>query len=759
MFTRTSWLFRIALLLPVALLGACGSTDEQPPSHVSDGTQTVATKPKPTAEFSQFQAALSPVIDKSQSMTREEFLAAHAQADAAVPLKLTYDPLQAKYFDVVDGALKLTAAEKAKVAENGFVVSERLNYPTMAQALVDVYAKDMPVLITTDMVLQALHASYDDILQTLEKTVLIGLMTDVLAQSHVALAKVDPGADPLAAAAKVDADFYLTLARTLLAGQSVPSLTGAAVDAKVAEFLGFVAGLQMTDVELFGTVRTMDFSQFKPRGHYEGDPLLERYFRMMMLLGRADLRFVEFDAQSNQWLYRPRQVMAAMLLKQAMDAGSQAMAKWTQANDVITLMVGPVDYIDFAGVDRLVADQKWQKASDIATLDKAALEDMIARLIAGTYGSQKIASHYLETNPLSSEPTPLPPSFAFLGQRFVVDSHVFSNVVYDRVIHDGAKVQRVLPAPLDAWFVLGNDQVLPLLAPEFDKHPYWGALHTLRWLVDSYEPSFWQDNLYNLWLHSLRALNAPTTAAKFPQPMRTPAWRDKTARTQLASWAQLRHDTILYAKQSYTGGVSCEHPDGWVEPYPEFFARLETFADVGGQALVNLPFTGEQAWLKTSLQNYFANFKLRMGQLRVLAERELAGDSFSADEVGFLTTVIVAQMGCGAPVYSGWYPTLFFNPERVAEFKPTIADVHTNPNAGPLPGPDVLHVATSSVDLMVLAADTCDGAETFVGPVFRYHEVDVKEIKRLSDKDWEAMLKDGTAPAQPKWTESFVVPK
>ena len=54
-----------------------------------------------------------------------------------------------------------------------------------------------------------------------------------------------------------------------------------------------------------------------------------------------------------------------------------------------------------------------------------------------------------------------------------------------------------------------------------------------------------------------------------------------------------------------------------------------------------------------------------------------------------------------------------------------------------------------------MTVDTCTGAETFVGPVFRYHEVDWKKIERLSDQDWEKQLKDGTAPPPPAWTSSF----
>lgn len=715
---------------------------------------TVAVTPSQGPAAAAFIAAFQPVQAQGKSMTLATFLAAHTPADAAVPGVPPYKPLDAKYLPLIDQKLGLTAAEKARIAEVGFMVADRLQKPTMAEALLDVYQKDLPVLVTTDMILQALHASYDDILKTLEEQVLVEVMTDVLGKSHAGLTSLDLGAAPEAQLARDDADFFLTVARSLLAGTKQASLGGAAIDAKVALFLGHVEKLQMTEVEIFGAPRVMDFSQFKPRGHYEGVPVLERYFRAMMWLGRADLRFAERDVQGNQWLYRPRQVMAALLLHQAMQK-SGAMVGWQSADDLVGLMVGPVDYIDFHGVDKLAKAQAWQTASDVAAMTQAQVQAMLAALVGGQYGSQKIASHWLETDPNSDTPTALPPSFAFLGQRFVIDSYVFSNVVYDRLVHDGVKVPRVLPNPLDALFVLGNDQVLPLLAPDFAKFPYWGALHNLRWLVDSYDEAFWQSNVYNLWLDSLRQLNAPTTAAKFPFAMRTPAWRDKTAQTQLASWAQLRHDTLLYAKQSYTLGVTCAHPAGYVEPYPAFFQKLEVLADVAGQALANAPL--KNTGVKTQIAQFFSNWKVQMGKLRKIAEMELAGQDPTEEDQKFLKSVVMLDNVCGGPLFGGWYTSLYFNSDNLAKWKPTIADVHTNPNQGPLPGPDVLHVATGNVALMVLTVDTCQGAEAFVGPVFRYHEVDVKKIERLSDKQWEAMLQDGSAPQPPPWTASFRV--
>ncbi len=62
---------------------------------------------------------------------------------------------------------------------------------------------------------------------------------------------------------------------------------------------------------------------------------------------------------------------------------------------------------------------------------------------------------------------------------------------------------------------------------------------------------------------------------------KTEAWGRRLLSTQLASWAELRHDTLLYAKQSYTGGDTCEFPDAYVDPYPAFYARIAELAQHG----------------------------------------------------------------------------------------------------------------------------------------------------------------------------------
>ena len=63
--------------------------------------------------------------------------------------------------------------------------------------------------------------------------------------------------------------------------------------------------------------------------------------------------------------------------------------------------------------------------------------------------------------------------------------------------------------------------------------------------------------------------------------MQSDKWLDKALMTAMSSWAELRHDTILYAKQSYTRKLSANiSPEGYVEPYPELYSRLNSLVQL-----------------------------------------------------------------------------------------------------------------------------------------------------------------------------------
>ncbi|GMV40995.1 MAG: hypothetical protein AMXMBFR64_27110 [Myxococcales bacterium] len=696
-----------------------------------------------------FQTALQAALTAGTEATVADFLARWLPEDAPEAFPLSYDPLKSDNVVLIAQNLALTDAERQRLAANGFVVSERLAYQSHGAALLDIFQKDLPIFVTADMVLHALHASYDALLAETEQTTLLPTIRAALAATRGALAGFDAPSDA-AKDARADCDLILTVALSLLDGAAVPSALGG-VDAQVADLLARIEALSLQETPLFGSMRVMDFSQFKPRGHYEDTAELQRYFRAMMWLGRVDLRLMEFDTAQDVWVFHDRQVAGAWLLGAAA-AASGATTGLAKADSILRALVGDVDYITLAGISGLSKAHGLDTLAKAASLSAETRQALADELLAGTWGEQKINSHWLSSNPLSAEPTPLPAAFAFFGQRFTVDGHVFSNVVFDRIVKGGEKVPRRLPSPLDALFVLGNSQVLPHLATELETWQYQANLHALRFLTDWYEPDYWQTSAYTLWLSALRGMNAPTTSAFYPEPMRTPAWRDRVINTQLGSWAQLRHDTLLYVKQSYTGSPGCEHPDGWVDPYPELWGALASMADRVTEALAGTP-------AEARVATFFANWKAHMTTLRAIAEKELDGSPLSEEELAFLKGTAMTSEGCG-PILNGWYPSLYWMGEdAVLEWDPTIADVHTNPSDTPPLGPaDVLHVATGNPRLMVFTTDSCDGPRAFVGPVFSYYEVLPGKLERYADSDWESMMLQSKAPPPPAWTQSFLVP-
>ena len=410
-------------------------------------------------------------------------------------------------------------------------------------------------------------------------------------------------------------------------------------------------------------------------------------------------------------------------------------------------------------VPRLLADLKVTTPAELAAIP----DDQIAQaMVAGAYGQQAIASQIIISPPHTGT-LPLAATYLLMGQRYVVDSYVFSNVVYDRSNRLPA-TKRMMPDPLDVAFAaLGNDAAVPLLSAQLATYAYAPDLERTRRLVDAHGDTYWNANLYNTWLGTLRALS-PTAAgladatAHLPAVARTEPWSRRVLNTQLASWAELRHDTILYVKQSYTSGVMCEFPDAYVEPVPAFYNHLAILAQKGSDLMGSLDLSAS-ATLGTSLPAYFDNLAYVAHNLGALAQAQIAGTLPTADQMAFVNQVVKRTMTmCGMPPsFDGWYPTLFFA-KNPGEFAPTIADVHTQPTdeSGNEVG-RVLHVGTGYARQMVVTIEACDGPRAYVGLASSYYETVTQNYQRLTDNDWESML-GKTSTTSPAWQTTILGP-
>jgi hypothetical protein len=141
----------------------------------------------------------------------------------------------------------------------------------------------------------------------------------------------------------------------------------------------------------------------------------------------------------------------------------------------------------------------------------------------------------------------------------------------------------------------------------------------------------WTETLYNTWLYTFHPL-IDVPGEGYPAFMRSAAWLDKQLNTVLGSWAELKHDTILYAKQVYAelgGGPpppEPEPPKGYVEPVPQFYARLAALAEMTRSGMQSRGLLNEiDATSLDSLQTLATS-------LQTMAEKELRSEPLTEDE-------------------------------------------------------------------------------------------------------------------------------
>lgn len=695
---------------------------------------------------------------------------------------LAFDPRTARYYDRVRRELQLTAEEQDKLHRLGLVSVDHVQAYSMGSLYYAIYARDLPVLITTDSVLHALHRSYDEVLKRLELGLFTRTIDDVLTKSHDQIGtRFAAEKNPELRTALADVDLYVTVGRNLLAGAGVSDrgaplpygteswdgalrvASRAGQDAQALKLLERVASLEMetpdTPTRIWGGRRPVDWSQFEPRAHYADVLELRRYFRTLMWLGRADLgwHLSEPDPRSLLKVDVERERRAAAAFTWALKSAGK-LGRLQTMSDVIDFMVGRSDSVTAAA---LFAALERAKLGEIAALaDPAALERAVAELRRGGLRVQQIRSQTLASPLGSARQTELPVVFQVFGQRFLIDSFVLSKVVYDSIVFHGEKRTRMMPSGLDVMAALGSDEAIHLLKPELEQHRYAANLLAARRVLEERTPQAWRASLYDRWVDALRALDdVPSGGPHVPSVMRSRAWAHKQLQTAHASWAELRHDTLLYGKQSYSAYPSCEYPDAYVEPYPEFFAKLGALATEASRRLglvdVSDPDPAQVARASSDRDAqvaFFRGFSQVMQRLEALARKQLRAEPFTDAERQFLKqTIDIRGGGSGPPRYDGWYPKLIYS--NPASLTPTVADVHTS-QAWDAP-PEVLEVGVGTAQFLVVAIDNESDRAIYVGPAYSYYEFRRPPSQRMTDQEWWALVRGNKLPERPAWTRDF----
>ena len=225
--------------------------------------------------------------------------------------------------------------------------------------------------------------------------------------------------------------------------------------------------------------------------------------------------------------------------------------------------------------------------------------------------------------------------------------------------------------------------------------------------------------------------------------------------SQLASWAQLRHDQIPLAKPAERGVSICEYPAGYIDPYPAFFSAMEDLSRGARVAFEAIPL---QTPVKAKSMAYFDRFAGTMGTLRGMAEKERANFPFSKIDLEYLNHMVSIDgktAGCSLQLEAGgWFGDLYYDHSEAIWGSPTITDVFTQESDenGNATG-RVLHVATGDPRMIAVTIrhDGGQHTQTYRGFVSAYSERITENFVRFDDEAWSLhLLRGGNDPA-PSW--------
>jgi hypothetical protein len=644
---------------------------------------------------------------------------------------------QVEYLDQLQRALYPSKAALDALSRNGFVVIQRFQDDTMEDAYCQIFQRDLPVFITVDSILHVYHLICDNLLKDVEKEYMIPIvrqMTSRLLQKSLEVYSSTSSAQVKASSKQVL--MYFSVAAFLIDSNiSIPL--------PVRDEAGALVG-KILDAKEVEQYPGEDYTQYKPRGHYENDTELEAYFRCMMWLSRKT-----FDLDKDDLL------LQAALSTYCLYSMDDVLTLWKTAYQITSLFVGLADSVTPINLHNATVAVFGESFRPSLFDDSYNIQKLKTELEKPQYTISKIFSSVVYLYP-HTQPIDYPKIFQFMGQKFVPDSYILQSVTYDKVPPCNRNF-RLLGSGLDVAAVLGSERAVQNLETEIQKYNYSDSLNSLTNEFTKLPKEYWESSLYFSWLYVLHPLLATIPDEHYPQFMQTLAWQDEKLNTVLSSWAQLRHDSILYAKEPYSIGIACGIPEGYVEPYPEFYRGMQALC------LETSRFLQDIHVLSSHWESILSDMANITQILCGISEKELNGTTLTEGEMSFIRTVAIEETSgvCGVPPKKlGWYPELVQEANITDSSVQCIADVMTS--AGDLTsesnGPQVLHAATGYVNFVIVVYETPEGNKiAAVGPVFSYYEFPMPGFQRLSDSEWKQMLEYGSTLNQPNWTSTFTV--
>ena len=617
---------------------------------------------------------------------------------------------------------------KKKLAENLFVVTDGYD-----EEFFDLYENNRynyyASFITTDSLMHTYHLYFAMLQENVEKKYLLNAITSV---TENALKEAKKQYEALKGTEWEEASsrsvaFFAVAAKLLGADAEVPGGISSVVDTETEKVMS--ASLASAGSEVMAG-ETEDYTQYKPRGYYEGDADLEKYFRVMMWYGRTAFY------RKNEDLNR-----TALLITLIMNDES-VFNDWRDIYKVTSFFTGESD--DLGYYEYLPAvDAAYGRLTSVSELPGdessfARYQEVLKTLRAPAVNPVKMTEEGGETDDDGMK------CFRFMGQRFTLDAAIFTQMCSVKRSDDGKT--RSLPDALDVPAAMGSDTALDILVEKGnDRYPdFLSKMEDVREEIAAAD-GYWTSSLYGSWLHTLAPL-LEEKGAGYPSFMTGKEWRKKSLEGFLGSFTELKHDTVLYGKQMYAemGGEVNDGFDerGYVEPETELYSRLYSLVKTTESGLE------EMGCLDATDKEGLERLAELTARLRDISVKELQNEALTDDEYELIKTY-------GGTLEHFWKDTVKGKTDHSewiesCEYPAAlVTDVATSESEG------ILEEATGRISAIYVIFPIDGELHVAKGGVYTYYQFVSQE--RLTDTEWREKVAfwSEDEPAHPEWTAGY----
>ena len=653
---------------------------------------------------------------------REDELMKHnfdVDEDLRVNVQNIVNPTQLKTFD---STLCL------RLAQNGFAI-----VPAQHEQLFHVYEQNdyscFPSFVTTDLYLQLFHLYFDCMLREIEENKLHAMMTKLSLSMYLKLFQQANSTDneEIKSLATYDAAFF-AIAYELFTGASIGTSDFQAItkpevkrvmDSK-NDFSDFIEDYQNV---------MFSYSLFRPRGHYSRNENLKKYFRGMMWL-----QSVPFGLDEEISLRR------AIVMADALNNEKNAQKDYDQLNVLLNYLMGSADNLSIPQVQ-----------AEIKKIGKP-----LGELLSD---ANAIATIKKNLDEIGEKQTRIRPKFemtshnkvCLMPQRYQPDAEVLQEMVD----YDNDPTKRATPKGLDFFAAMGVSPAEQILIEEGQQWKDFKPMLTK--MKTRMQEINWDETIATQWMNALKVVS--DKADNQPYFMGTPEWDKKNLNAMLASWAELKHDAILYAKQPFgaeCGGGGLPDPVvmGYVEPNVGFWKKAIELLDNTSKLLKEQGMLTEKVDDATTRIREEAEFLLRT------SEKELRGEALAEEEYD--------QIKCMGATFENISLDLLRQPNQSlmgwddvqgADKKVAlIADVYTA-NAKNNPDKSVLFEGVGLADEIYVVVEIEGCLYIARGAVLSYREfTQPMDLQRLTDEEWQKQLEQEPRKGVPDWMKSILVP-